>query len=77
MATEIVWSSENSIKAIIPLDDYSKIEKTKKMVHYALDKAIALQLTFRVKTTDREINLYFEGEGKNIKAIGKWLKKNL
>ena len=77
MGLEIVRSSENSVKVTIPIDDYSKIEKIKKTIHAALDKAIILQLTFRVKTFNREISLYFEGTVKDIKAIEKWLKKNL
>lgn len=73
---EINRSSENSLKAVIPID-LGKMEKITKFIHAALDKAILLRTIFRVKRTEEDVTLYFEGDKSSIKAVEKWLKKNL
>lgn len=71
-------SSENSVKAVIPFD-YGKMDKIKRFLEAAQDKAFDLVgVTYRMKREGEEkIVVFCEGDEKSIKVMEKWLKRNL
>lgn len=69
-------SSDYSVKAVIPFE-YGKEDKIKRFLNAAQCKAIDLWLTYRMKPEKDKITVFCEGDKSNIKAMEKWLKRNL